>query len=406
VIVMRTSIHVAAATALAGFILLLTALAISALPSDHLDSPYIDQLPQRDIGDLFVWNGDATGGPAFLINLNPLTPPSPDGMRGLEPGVVYEFKIDTTGDYVADLAYKIVVEGNVNGPAGTQTVSLYRATGAEADSHVVAGDRVAEGSSTAFDAETPQIIEGANGELLFVGPRQDPFFFNFKGVMSPVALDLQFALSADGLPTDGTAANTFGPTNITAIVLEVPDLQNRAFNAWATTSINGRQEDRCGKSSVTAIFLPNVPLGRNPARYPYGHLKQVYNTTRPADDVMNYAEAFEYRLHQVQVDSALVDSTLNFFLPDVLRFDPAKAQAYPNGRNLNEDAVLWTIRFLNPFLAETDSTLHLPETNPQPLTSSFPYAAPPLSTVGMVGVHTMSCAWWDVLCLFRRVFAG
>jgi hypothetical protein len=403
---MRTPLQTTVAVAIASTLLLLTALAISALPSDHLDSPYIDELPQRDIGDLFVWNGEATGGPAFLINLNPLTPPSPDGMRGLEAGVVYEFKIDTTGDYVADLAYKISVEGSVNGPAATQTITLYRATGADADTNVVAGDKIAEGSSTAFDAETPIIIEGANGELLFVGPRQDPFFFNFKGVMSPVALDLQFALSADGLPTDGTAANTFGPTNITAIVLEIPDLQGRAFNAWATTSINGRQEDRCGKSSVTAIFLPNVPLGRNPDNYPYGHLKQTYNTTKPADDLANYGRAFEYRLHQVQVDSAAVDSTLNFFLPDVLRFDPSQAQAYPNGRNLSEDAVLWTIRYLNPFLAETDSTLHLPETNPQPLTSTFPYAAAPLSQVGIMGVHTASCAWWDVVCHFRRVFAG
>jgi hypothetical protein len=326
-------------------------------------------------------------------------------MLGLDPGVLYEFKIDTSGDYVADIAYKITVEGNVSGRGGTQSLTLYKATGADADTTVVAGERVAQGASSGFEASVPEVITGTNGELLFVGPRQDPFFFNFKGILSPVALDLRFALSADGLPTDGTSANTFGPTNITGIVLEVPELEGQAFNAWATTSADGQQQDRCGKSSVTAIFLPNPPLGRNPNLYPYGDLKQVYNQTKPVDDIANYGKSFEYRLFQVQVDSSRVDSALSFFLPDVLRYDPSRAQAYPNGRNLNEDAVFWTIRYLNPFMAETDSTLRLPEFNPQPLTSTFPYAAPALHSGIQPASETSSCPWWHLFCHIGRAFA-
>lgn len=386
--------------------LVLTALAAVAPPSDHKDSPYIDAYPQRDIGDLFVWQGEQTGSPAFLINLNPLTPPSVDGMHGLDPSVLYEFKIDTDGDFVADLAYKISVEDSTGGADGTQRIALYRATGADAQSDTVAGERVAQGSSTSFAATAPEVITGTNGELLFVGPRQDPFFFNFKGVLSPVALDLRFALSADGLPTDGTSANTFGPTNITAVVLEVPELQGQAFNSWATTSIDGEQQDRCGKSSVTAIFLPETPKGRNPHSYPYGGLKQVYNQTKPVDDWADYREAFEYRLYQVEVDSSRVDSALQFFLPDVLRYDPAQAQAYPNGRSLREDAVYWTIRYLNPFMAATDSTLDLPESNPQPLTATFPYAAPALSGDVATEASLTACPWWHLFCQLGRVFKG
>jgi hypothetical protein len=157
---------------------------------------------------------------------------------------------------------------------------------------------------------------------------------------------------------------------------------------------------------VTAIFLPETPTGRNPAHYPYGDLKQPYNRTKPADDLANYGEAFRYRLQQVQADSARVDSLLHFFLPDLVRFEPSQPQAYPNGRSLSEDAVYWTIRHLNPFMAATDSTLQLPESNPQPLTATFPYAAPPLRKAMASAERTPACPWWNLPCHIGRALSS
>ena len=232
-------------------ILLTLLLAATSQASDHLDSEYIDHYPKRDIGDLFVWSGAESGAPVFLISLNPLTPgTAPKSRLLLDPDTLYQYKIDTDGDNQADIAYQLTVKGNTH----PQNLVLYRAEGEAARKNEVLNTSaiVAKGEST-VPGKKPNVISN-RGLKLFVGARQDPFFFNFKGIESPVALDLRFALSGDGLPTDGTAANTFGPTNITAFVLEVPELKGKKFGAWSTTSVGGKQVDRCGRASITAIF--------------------------------------------------------------------------------------------------------------------------------------------------------
>jgi Domain of unknown function (DUF4331) len=347
--------------------------------SDHKDSAFIDELPMVDIGDFFLWPGES-GGPVFMISLNPLTNPDPRITREihLDATAVYEFKIDLDGDSVADLSYKITVEGNVP----TQKVTIRKAHGSEAQSNKPLGEVIATGDSTASGAKDAKVIYGSNREKLFVGPRQDPFFFDFRGLISPVSDDLRFALSADGLPTDGSAQDTFGPTNVTIVALEVPDLKGKKFGAWSVTSHaqDGKALDRAGRASITAIFLPNTPTGRNSKYYPYGgQTKQTYNETEPVHDRENYGKMFRYRLQQIQADEKWAD----FFLPDILTFDPARPQEYPNGRNLGEDAVFWMIVKLNPFCfipipAPTDEPF--PRKNPQPLLKTFPYALPPANS--------------------------
>jgi hypothetical protein len=225
--------------------------------------------------------------------------------------------------------------------------------------------------------------------MLFIGPRQDPFFFDFRGLISPVSDDLRFALSADGLPTDGSAQDTFGPTNVTIAALEVPDLADKAIGAWGLTSWaqDGKALDRAGRASITAIFLPNPPTGRNPDCYPYGVLKQIYNETMPAHDRANYGKAFRYRLQQIQADESWAD----FFLPDILTLDPSKPQEYPNGRNLVEDAVFWMIVKLNPFCyIPASSDPPFPRANPQKLLTTFPYALPPTTSYPYMKLPTDS----------------
>ncbi len=347
--------------------------------SDHKDSAFIDQHPMVDIGDFFLWPGES-GGPVFMISLNPLTDPDPRITREihLDAKAVYEFKIDLDGDHVADLSYKITVEGDVY----KQHVTLRKAHGPDAVSNKPVGDVIANGHSTPYGAGQADVIYGTSGEKLFVGPRQDPFFFDFRGLISPVSDDLRFALSADGLPTDGSAQDTFGPTNVTIVALEVPDLKGKKIGAWSVTSHahDGKAFDRAGRASITAIFLPNPPTGRNPKCYPYGgQTKQTYNETEPVNDRENYGKMFRYRLQQIQADKSWAD----FFLPDILTYDPSHPQEYPNGRNLVEDAVFWMIVKLNSFCfipIPAPSDPPFPRLNPQPLLKAFPYALPPANS--------------------------
>jgi len=336
---------------------------------------YIDEHPMLDIGDLFLWTGEQTGSPVFMMTFNPLTnTKSNTSQLQLDPEAVYQFKIDTDGDFVADIAYKITIIGN--GPQ--QGMVLRKSTGKDALTEVSENGRYTETiatGKTSIAGGPVTVVEGLSNELLFVGPRRDPFFFDFRSVESPAALDLRFALSGDDLPSDGSAANTFGPTNMTIVALEVPELKGKKFSAWSTTSVHGEQADRCGRASITAIFTPNTPPGRNYNQYPWRNPnndpdnppaippvdlpKQVYNRTKPVDDLKNYAEMFSYRLQQLQTDEDDIYSLVEFFLPDVLEYDPAQALAYPNGRNLVEDAVFWTLLKINPFLTYDEKNLSI-----------------------------------------------
>lgn len=362
--------------------------------SDHLDSKYLDQHPMWDIGDLFVWTGTQTGGPVLLMTFNPLTGLI-KGTRELrlDPEALYQFKIDTNGDFKADIAYQIKVIGK--GPE--QGLVLRKATGIDAlGNHSIDGrdtQTVATGKSSIAGGPV-KVIQGMNDELFFVGPRRDPFFFDFRSVESPAALDLRFALSSDNLPSDGSAANTFGPTNMTIVAIEIPELKGKKFSVWGTVAVHGEQVDRSGRAGITAIFTPNTPPGRNPERYPWGSPyyskqkshekspqdtpKQVYNTTNPVDDVKNYSDMFRYRLEQLQTTKDRIDPLLSFFLPDVLEYDPSKPMGYPNGRNLREDAVFWTIQTINPFLTYDEKAHEFPAESTQKLSTNFPYAASPV----------------------------
>ncbi|MEV6227231.1 DUF4331 family protein [Saccharopolyspora shandongensis] len=71
-----------------------------ALMSRHLDSPLARQDPRLDISDVYLSRG--TGGTTFVINVNPLS-----GAGACHPEGVYEFKVDTEGDAVEDITFRV-----------------------------------------------------------------------------------------------------------------------------------------------------------------------------------------------------------------------------------------------------------------------------------------------------------
>ncbi len=77
--------------------------------SDHTDSPTTDANPRLDIGELFVFSGER--GLVLAISVNPLTAPEATDALRLDQDGLYELKIDTDGDNLADIAYKLVVAG-------------------------------------------------------------------------------------------------------------------------------------------------------------------------------------------------------------------------------------------------------------------------------------------------------
>src|SRR5689334_22547705 len=85
--------------------------AVPAFGADHRDAPLTKEAPKSDITDVYAFKG-AGGTAVFDMNVNPLTTPADTANLSLDPGTVYEFKMDTNGDAVADISYKLTVSGN------------------------------------------------------------------------------------------------------------------------------------------------------------------------------------------------------------------------------------------------------------------------------------------------------
>ncbi len=319
-----------------------------------MDAPGADANPRCDIGDIFAFRGET--GLCLIMSLNPLTDPNLTDALRLAPGCVYEFKIDLDGDAIPDLSYKVVVVGS----RARQQITLLRATGEEARRFDGSGEIVVTGFTSVGAAV--EVHRGANGEALYAGPRQDPFFFNFVGVDSPLADTFRAAISEDGLPNEGSSDDTFRPTNITAICIEVP-IEHDRFTVWGVTTLEGHRIDRAGRPSISAIFLPNPP---------FGDLRDAFNDSNPNEDRARFGQAFLATLDRYAADPALVDH----YLPDVLPVDMTKPTVYPNGRGLTEDPVYDQIFVINPE-ATKGTGGHV---NPIQFGPSFPYLTPPVGT--------------------------
>jgi hypothetical protein len=85
---------------------------------------------------------------------------------------LYEFKIDTNGDAVADVAYRIRFSPFAN---GAQTATLRYVAGAQAAGTGDDGKVIVENAPVSLDQE-PRVTE-AGDYRFFAGWRSDPFFF-------------------------------------------------------------------------------------------------------------------------------------------------------------------------------------------------------------------------------------
>src|SRR5258706_5037052 len=159
-----------------------------------------------DYTDLFAFPkpGDASKStlimdvhPSFdVIKSGPTTPEpfAPDGL--------YEIKIDTDGDAIANIAYQIRFAST---QGGGQPATVRRLEGAQAATTGEAGDVVVKGAPVSMGREAK--VTTAGDYRFFAGWRSDPFFFdagafdNFKFV----------------------GKDFFGDKDICSVALEVPN---------------------------------------------------------------------------------------------------------------------------------------------------------------------------------------
>jgi hypothetical protein len=280
--------------------------------------------------------------PSFGIN-----PPGPTTSEPFAPDALYELKVDTNGDGVADVAFRT----RFSATDGAQTATVRRVEGADAAGTGEAGEAVVEDAPVSIGSAA-QVSE--SGEYrFFAGWRSDPFFFDAEGVLD------DFRMSG---------RDFFADKDVCSIVLELP---NDALGAaqvamWHRTLVPAGagdgwiQVDRGARPSQSVFFSP-------------GDEKAAYLAGDPATDarfVDSFAHVLEHSGGYAPDEAKRVAGTL---LPDVLPYDATQPVAYPrNGRALTDDVADYFLALFTRGNVEDDGLG--PHTD---LLTEFPYLGPP-----------------------------
>src|SRR5580700_3567628 len=301
-----------------------------------------------DFTDLYAFPrpGD-TGKSILIVNVHPSAGENPPGPTTIEPfgaEALYELKIDTNGDAVADIAYRVrfsAFEG------GVQTAIVRRIDGPEAAGTGDGGQVIVDGAPVSTGREAR--VTEAGDTRFFAGWRSDPFFCDVEGAKN------NFHFTGDDF---------FGDKDVCSIVLEVPNsaLGAHELRIWARTLVPGDggwiQVERGARPAQAVILVEE---------------KDAYLAGEPADDgrfLPAFAHALEHTGGYSAAEAKRVAGTL---LPDVLTYDPARPARFPdNGRTLTDDAFDSFIRVM------TNGKVTEDKVGPHgDLLIDFPYAGPP-----------------------------
>src|SRR5580704_2394384 len=302
-----------------------------------------------DITDLYAFPkpGDASKS-IIIMDVHPsagVNPVGPTTAEAFAPEAIYELKIDTDGDNVANIAYRVRFSANKD---GGQTATLRRAEGAEAAGTGDGGRTILENAPVSTGSEAR--ITAAGDYRFFAGWRSDPFFFDTMGALN----NLRF-----------TGTDFFTEKDVCSIALEVPNsaLIPKRMGFWHRTvdGASGKwvQADR-GALPSQSVFLT-------------GEKKADYLAGEPANDarfVAVFAHSLEHTGGYTPAEATRVAATL---LPDVLFYNPTRPASYPeNGRKLSDDVMDGFISILSNGKITGDNVGQHKD-----LLASFPYLGAP-----------------------------
>ena len=302
-----------------------------------------------DLTDLYAFPKPGNASKSILImNVHPsavVNPPGPTTAEPFAPKALYEFMIDTNGDALADIAYRVQFSASED---GSQTATVRRVETAQ-----VTG----KGEGSLVILKSAQVSMGRLGKVteageyrFFAGWRSDPFFFDVQGMLN----NRQF-----------TGDDFFADKDVCSIVLELPnsDLGTNGVRLWARTLIreagDWAQVDR-GALPAQAVFL-------------VGAEREAYLAGEPVDDgrfVSVFAHALEHAGGYTPEAARHAAQTL---LPEMLPYDPTRPASFPmNGRTLTDDAGDAFVAVL------TNGEVTEDKVGPHgDLLAEFPYLGPP-----------------------------
>ncbi len=220
-----------------------------AIGSDHAGTVVTAQTrPGTDLSDLHIFPGSNANNVVLAMSVRPLIPAGNPQKVSFDTDVLYQFKIDNTGDSVEDL----VIQARFQGTGANQKVFI---------SGPVKPSRL--GTVTKF--ETAYTTTGTfntafspvTGMRVFAGLRSDPFFIDLEQLFT-ILPDRADPLKPSPTPTTppsqantpkattwrpaGQAQDFLANFNVLGLVVELPKSQligsgNGKIRVWETTSI-------------------------------------------------------------------------------------------------------------------------------------------------------------------------
>jgi Domain of unknown function (DUF4331) len=304
----------------------------------HLDSPIALQDIRLDITDLYLFRGET--GTVFVINVcHSIFGPIP--VPGYHTEGMYEFKVDSNGDSIEDLTYRITFNERDNN--GRQAYTVRRLAGADATDPTAQGIVVAQGT-------TGEIVSTDSGLRVWAGKAGDPFWIE-PDVLHAVGHAFQDGTTINLSGWDPTRAkNAFAGQTVYSIVLEVPDRElltasgdDTRIGVWALSTL---ATDAGGWRSINRVGLPMI----HPLFTQFNEdLGNRLNAGRPADDFATYGSTAAQAIAGVVAANgtaedprAYAEKVAHRLFPNILPYDVGTSAVFGfavrNGRSLTDNA--------------------------------------------------------------------
>ncbi|MEO8029775.1 MAG: DUF4331 family protein [Gemmatimonadota bacterium] len=230
--------------------LLVTAAIVGAVryahSSDHQDTPLVELNPRMDLTDFYAFQSPTNPNRIVLImNTSGFLDPAQTPSAAFDPELLYQFKVDNTGDALEDKVIQVSFKGST---VADQKVEV-RIPG---QVPVVGAmhNRIAD-IDPALTGPIGQNLGSNTGVQVYAGAADDPFFLDLEAAFcilpdrrpstGALSHDCAITLPANSFRPAGEAHNYIAGYNVLSIAIEMPKsmLEGAApgkLGMWATIS--------------------------------------------------------------------------------------------------------------------------------------------------------------------------
>ncbi len=209
------------------------------LASDHQDTPEVELNPRMDINDVYAFPGASADRIALVMTTSS---PIAGQSASFDPNLLYQIKVDNTGDAVEDLVFQITFD------EGTGANQKYTIRGPVAPG-MTGTKATLVSTGPVVTGNVGSIAGSASGTQTYAGIKADPFVIDLEQFFNilPDRRPSTGSLSGPSTPTASAfrtpAVDFLRPFNALAIAIELPKSQlltstdaSAKIGVWGTIS--------------------------------------------------------------------------------------------------------------------------------------------------------------------------